>query len=136
MSDYPDVPDAVLGAVRALCSALPEVVEQRAWTGVRWQVRRKTFAHVVVVEPHRPQAYARAVGAEQQSTVLTFRSESPELDVLVMSGYPFFRTPWNARTVGMIIDSYDVGELRELLTDSYCAAAPTALANKVCRPTG
>lgn len=135
MNDYPDVPDEVLTVVSAVCTALPEVVEERAWTGIRWRIRSRTFAHVLVVEPGRPEAYAKAARLSAPATVLTFRSEAPELDVLLRSGPPFFRTPWGEDTVGMIIDEFDRDEVRELLTDSYCLLAPKKLAAAVDRPT-
>ncbi|OZC53790.1 hypothetical protein CH267_16475 [Rhodococcus sp. 06-621-2] len=134
MSDYPDVPESILKVIRAVCSRLPETVEERAWTGVRWRVRTRTFAHVLVVEPGRPASYADAAGLAEPATVLTFRSEAPELDVLLRSGPPFFATPWGQDTVGMLVDDADEDELSELLTDSYCLLAPRKLAESVDRP--
>jgi hypothetical protein len=87
-----------------------------------------------VVEPGRPAAYASAAGLVAPATVLTFRSEAPELDVLLRSGLPFFATTWGQDTVGMIVDLFDPDELRELLTDSYCVLAPKKLASTVERP--
>ncbi|MGA9870113.1 MAG: MmcQ/YjbR family DNA-binding protein [Rhodococcus sp. (in: high G+C Gram-positive bacteria)] len=135
MSDYPDVPEPVLSLIRHVCTSLPEVVEEAAWTGTRWQIRSRTFAHVLVVEPERPEAFARAGRIDSTSTVLTFRSEAPEYDVLVRLGHPFFRAPWGEDTVGLIVaDLHDSDEIRELLTDSYCILAPQKLVEAVDRP--
>nr|WP_296766199.1 MmcQ/YjbR family DNA-binding protein [Rhodococcus sp. (in: high G+C Gram-positive bacteria)] len=136
MSDYPEVPDPVLNVVRRICTGFPEIDEQRAWTGIRWRVRTKTIAHLLVVEPGRPEAYSRAASVDRPTTVLTFRSEPPELEVLVRSGHPFFVTPWGQDSVGMIIDEFDPEELRELLTESYCLSAPKKLAESIIRPPG
>jgi hypothetical protein len=124
--DYTDVPTAVMEGLRAACMALPDVVEQQAWAGTRWMVRRRTFAHVLTVDsPAGP------------STVLTFRSSGPELDVLRASGHPFFRPGWGTDTVGMVLDAdVDWDEVAELVTDSYCILAPKKLAALVDRPDG
>lgn len=135
MTDYPDVPEHILSVVRAVCSGLPETVEESAWTGIRWRVRNRTFAHVLVVEPGRPAAFAEAAGVTAPATVLTFRSEAPELEVLLRSGPPFFAAPWGEDTVGMLVDGADHHELEELLTDSYCVLAPRKLAESVDRPS-
>lgn len=43
------VPAAVVERLRAICLALPGAAEEPAWVGIRWWVRRKAFAHVLVV---------------------------------------------------------------------------------------
>ena len=47
--------------------------------GVRWCIRKKNFAHVLVVDGGWPPAYARAVGAPGPLCALTFRTPEPEL---------------------------------------------------------
>lgn len=132
-----DVPDAVLGRLRGICAALPEVHEERAWVGVRWRVRGRTFAHVLVTAGGRPAAHVRASGAADGTCLLVFRSSGVELDVLGRTGPPFFRPPWGADTVGMVLGTDpDWAEVGELLTESYCTRAPRALVARVERPGG
>jgi hypothetical protein len=78
-----------LERVRALCLALPEVVEEQAWVGTRWTIRKKNFAHVVEIVDGHPPAYAEAADATS-ATVLTFRAAPDELDALANAGPPFF----------------------------------------------
>jgi hypothetical protein len=126
MTEYADVPAAVLDELRTICLGLPEVHEQQAWVGRRWCVRKRTFAHVFAVDsPQGP------------TTAMQFRSSGPELDVLVRTGHPFFRAGWGANVVGMVLDgSTDWDEVRELVTESYCVMAPKKLVALVERPEG
>ncbi len=45
-----DVPDDIEERLRKLCLGLPDAYEERAWAGMRWQVRKRTFTHVLGVE--------------------------------------------------------------------------------------
>jgi hypothetical protein len=126
----------VVATVRAVCLGLPEAYEEAAWTGTRWRVRTKTFAHVLAIEDGWPPVYAREAGTEGPATVLMFRSSGPELDALRHQGRPFFAPVWRADEVGMVVDAdVDWSEVAELLTESYCVLAPKALADRVDRPT-
>ncbi len=89
-----DVPVDILERLRAVCRALPETREEQAWVGVRWRVRARTFAHVLVIADGHPPAYAKAAGTHGPATVVTFRSPQPELDALTNTGHPFFRPVW------------------------------------------
>jgi hypothetical protein len=130
-----EVPAVVLERLRAVCRALPETREETAWVGIRWRVRTKTFAHVLVIADGHPPAYARAAGTDGPVTVLTFRSPRPELDALTNTGHPFFRPVWAPDIVGMVIgDDADWTEIAELLTESFCLLAPGKLAGRVTRP--
>lgn len=132
----PTVPDELLAELRAVCLGLPEAYEEQAWVGTRWRVRGQTFAHVLGIDAGWPPAYARAAATDGPSWVLMFRSSGPELDVLRHSGRPFFAPPWRQDEVGMILPAdVDWQEVAELVTDSYCAQAPKALASSVDRPT-
>ena len=124
MTDYADVSPEVVAQLRAICLALPEAWQDAPWAGVRWRIRNRTFAHVLVVDsPAGP------------DTLLLFRSAPPELDVLVRSGHPFFQPGAPAGAVGMVIDDgVDWAEVQELVTDSYCLLAPKKLAARVDRP--
>lgn len=136
MRDYADAPAEIVAKLRSICLALPEAYQERAWVGTRWRVRKRTFAHVLTVEPDWPRAYARAAGPEATSCVLTFRSPASELEALRHAGHPFFKPSWGADVLGMVIeDGVDWTEVGELLTESYCVLAPKKLAGLVDRPT-
>lgn len=133
------VPDDVVARLRATCGRLPEVVEEPAWVGLRWRIRTRTFAHVLVVADGRPQAHARALGGARAASgpvvVLTFRSAGEELSVLEQAGPPFFSPVWFEGIVGMELDdATDWDEVAELVTESYCLLAPKKLATLVPRP--
>ena len=127
--DYPEVPDKVVKRLHKICAALPETHEERAWTGRRWMIRKRTFAHVLAVENNSSPAFARASGRADDVVVMTFRSMGPELVALRNAGHPFFAPGWGHNVVGMVIDEKtDWGEVAELLADSYCVLAPKKLA--------
>ena len=44
-----EIPTAVLERLRTICTALPGAVEEEAWAGIRWTIRRKNLAHVVAI---------------------------------------------------------------------------------------
>ena len=135
MIEYSDVDADVISRLRTICLRLPDAYEEQAWTGLRWMVRRKTFAHVLAVEDGQPQAHARAVGDPGPVTILTFRSQGPELDALAHAGHPFFYAGWGRDVLGMVLDhDTDWQEVGELLTESYCVLAPAKLVAQVDRP--
>ena len=135
MTERADVAPEVVEALRAICAALPEAYEEPAWVGTRWRIRTKTFGHVAHIEDGWPPAYVRAVGSDGPLTVLTFRSDGPELEALAASGHPFFKPVWWTDVVGMILDeATDWVEVAELLTESYCLLAPKKLTAQVDRP--
>ncbi len=121
-----DVPPEVEARVRALCLDLPEAYEERAWVGTRWMVRRRTFAQVLGVED-----------ADGPRVVLVFRAHGDELEVLRNAGPPFLLLGWGRDALGLVIDdTTDWDEVRELVTESFCAMAPKKLAALVERPDG
>ena len=128
-------PGEVVAAVGAVCGALPETREEAAWVGTRWRVRSKTFAHVLTIDAGWPPAYARAAATDGPAMVLMFRSTGEELAALRVGSPPFFAPPWRADEVGLVLgDDIDWDEVRELLTESYCACAPAKLVALVARP--
>ena len=136
MTEQADVPREIVAELRAVCLGLPEAYEEQAWVGTRWRIRKRTFAHVLLVDSGWPPAYARAAATNGPATVVTFRSSGPELDALRGSGHPFFAPVWRADEVGMVLDAaLDWQEVAELVTDSYCVVAPKALLRLVNRPT-
>jgi hypothetical protein len=133
VADKPDVPLEIVARLSEICLALPDAYEEEAWVGERWRVRKRTFAHVLMVEEGYPPAYARAVGDDGPFCVVTFRS--PEADVLGELHHRFFRARWGPDVAGMVLDDEtDWDEVAELLADSYCIMAPKKLSALVARP--
>jgi hypothetical protein len=127
-------PGPLVARVRAICSAFPEAHEERAWVGIRWRIRTRTFAHVLTIDEGWPPAYARAAAVDGPAHVLMFRSTEPELDVLRHAGPPLFPTPWRHDEIGIhLTGEIDWAEITELLTESYCTQAPRRLAARLDR---
>ena len=127
-----EVPAELLARVRARCAALPEAHEEEAWTGTRWRVRKRTFAHVLLIEDGWPPAYARAAGTDGPAVVLTFRSSPAEREALRSSGPPYFVPEWGRDDAGLLLDGgTDWAEVAELVTESYRLLAPRALARQI-----
>jgi hypothetical protein len=124
-----DVPPEILGHLRPICLGLPETYEEAAWIGVRWRIRKRTFAHVATLDPDR---YARAARAGRPVEVITFRAPLAEIPALAASGFPFYRADWGTDVMGMFLGrDTDWAEVGELLADSYCILAPKKLARQV-----
>ncbi len=120
-----DVPEDLVLRMRRLCLGLPDAYEERAWVGTRWMVRRRTFAHLLCIED--------VDGTP--SAVLAFRSAGEELEALRNAGHPFFVLGWGRDAMGMVLDvGTDWGEVRELVTESFCLLAPQKLVVLVERP--
>ncbi|MFG3577975.1 MmcQ/YjbR family DNA-binding protein [Micromonospora chersina] len=137
MTDRGDVPPEILDRLRPACLALPDAYEEPAWVGTRWRIRKRTFAHVLTVDPDHQAAYARAVASDEPICVLTFRSPGDEIAGLLAVGHPFYKADWGADVVVMVLDDgVDWAEVGELLTESYCVLAPKKLAALVDRPSG
>ncbi len=122
----------VVARLAAIALALPEAVEQDAWTGVRWRIRGKTFAHVLVAQEGYTSAYRDVTGVTEPTTVLTFRSSGDELLALTHAGPPFYQPPWSPTVVGMVLDdATDWAEVAELVTESYRFCAPQKLVRQL-----
>jgi hypothetical protein len=122
----------VVARLGAIALALPEAVEQDAWTGVRWRIRSKTFAHVMVGQEGYESSFRDITGIAEPTTVLTFRSSGDELVALVHAGLPFYRPPWSPTIVGMVLDdATDWVEVAELVTESYRFCAPQKLVRQL-----
>ncbi|WP_327000002.1 MmcQ/YjbR family DNA-binding protein [Dactylosporangium sp. NBC_01737] len=129
MTSPGDVPDDILGRLRPICLGLPEAYEEPAWVGTRWRIRKRTFAHVLVVDPAHQATYARAVGTSGPLCVVTFRVPGDEIAALLAGGHPFHRASWGVDVVVMVLDDdADWQEITELVTDSYRVLAPKRLA--------
>jgi predicted DNA-binding protein (MmcQ/YjbR family) len=120
--------------VASIALALPDAYEEDAWTGVRWRVRSRTFAHVLVAQEGYTSAYREMTGVTEPTTVLTFRSSGDELLALTHAGPPFYRPPWSPTVVGMVLDEdTDWDEVAELVTESYRFCAPQKLRHRLDR---
>jgi hypothetical protein len=126
-------PDAeIVVKVSATALALPEAHEEDAWTGVRWRIRAKTFAHVMVAQAGFESSFRDVTGAADATTVLIFRATGEELLALVHTGMPFYKPPWSPTIVGMVLDDdTDWAEVGDLVTESYRICAPQKLATSL-----
>jgi predicted DNA-binding protein (MmcQ/YjbR family) len=119
----------VVARLGAIALALPETVEEDAWTGVRWRVRGKTFAHVMVAQTGFESSFRDITGVTDPTTVLTFHATGEELLALVHAGLPFYKPPWSPTIVGVVLDDdTDWAEVADLVTESYRFCAPRKLA--------
>ena len=127
-----DVPAEILDRLRPICLGLPETYEEPAWVGIRWRVRKRTFAHVLTVDPDHQRVISRAAATDEPVCLMTFRASGAELQALVSAGPPYFKASWGDDVVGIVFDTdVDWDEVAELLTDSYCVLAPKRLAAQV-----
>jgi hypothetical protein len=127
--------ESIVDRIRATTLGLPEAYEEDAWTGVRWCVRGRNFAHVLVVDDGKPHSYARSAEVDGAATVLTFRAVGDELVFLANAGPPYFKPPWSATVVGVVLGAdTDWTEVAELLTESYRACAPQKLVRLLGQP--
>ncbi len=122
----------VVARIASTALALPDAYEQDAWTGVRWRVRNKTFAHVLVSQEGYTSAYRDMTGVTEPTTVLTFRSSGDELLALANAGPPFYQPPWSPTVVCMVLDDdTDWEEVAELVAESYRSCAPIKLRHRL-----
>jgi hypothetical protein len=129
---HPAVPHEIITELRSVCMELPEVEEESAWVGTRWSVRKKNFAHVLMIAGGWPPAYAQAAGSEGPICVLTFRSQGRELEPPSFGQHPFFRPVWFPNIVGMALEGQiDWDRVARLLIVSYRVLAPKKLASLV-----
>ena len=134
MTEDAEVSPGIVTALRSVCLALPEAYEEKAWVGTRWRIRKKTFAHVLMIDAGWPPAYARVARSDGPICVMTFRSKLPELDAFAYTWAPFFRPGWWPDIVGMVLDAEaDWDEVGELINESYCMLAPKNLAESIAR---
>ncbi|QKE84566.1 MmcQ/YjbR family DNA-binding protein [Arthrobacter sp. NEB 688] len=125
---------AVVARVADTVLALPDAYEEDAWTGVRWRVRNKTFAHAAVSQEGYLSTYRDLTGVTRPTTVLTFRSAGEELHALTHMGPPFYKPPWSPTIVGMVLDDdTDWDEVAELVIESYRYCAPAKLGRQLDR---
>ena len=118
--------------LRATCSRLPETYEEPAWVGTRWRIRKKTFAHVLMIAGGWPPAYAEAAATQGLACVLTFRSSLAAFEPDAFRRSPFFRPRWFPDIAGITLDNKtDWDEIAVLVTASYALLAPKKLAQSI-----
>ena len=128
------IPAAVLSRLRAICLDFPEVAEEKAWTGTRWTVRSKNFAHVLMLDAGWPPAYAQASGLSGPACVLTFRLPPAHVGAPRMARAPFFRPVWFDNIAGLSLGKdTDWDDVESLLKESYRVMAPKKLADSLPR---
>jgi len=124
----------VVARVSSTALTLPEAYEEDAWTGVRWRIRSKTFAHVLVAQLGYTSAYREITGVTEPTTVLTFQSSGDELLALAHAGPRFYQPPWSPTAIGMVLDDdTEWEEVAELVTESYRLCAPQKLRRQLDR---
>jgi hypothetical protein len=122
----------VVRRLGAIALALPEAHEQDAWTGVRWRIRSRTFAHVMVGQEGYESSFRDITGIAEPTTVVTFHSSGDELLALTHAPLPFYKPPWSGTIVGLVLDeATDWDEVAELLTESYRCCAPQKLVRRL-----
>jgi hypothetical protein len=118
-----------LARVRLAALELPEVIEEQAWAGTRWCVRKKNFAHVLGIEDGWPPAYAKAAGTKGPACVLTFRLRAEKCQAARFARAPFFRPVWFPNIAGLVVGAdTDWDEVDVLIRESYQVLAPKKLA--------
>lgn len=134
MSERPEVPPDIVAKLAAICLGLPEANQENAWTGVRWMVAKKNFAHVVHIEDGWPPAYAEAAHTSGPADVLTFRLPLAQLALPRYARAPFFKPVWFADIIGRVVDAQtDWDEVAEFVTASYAMLAPKRLVARLDR---
>jgi predicted DNA-binding protein (MmcQ/YjbR family) len=124
-------PEALLvERVGELALSLPGAHEEDAWTGVRWRVRQRTFAHVVAL--HHADAVDRVGVTDGRTvTVVTLRSAGEERAALRAIGPPYLDS-WADDVVAVVLDEdTDWSELQELVVESYRLMAPGSLVREL-----
>lgn len=128
MPEYEDVPSWILDGLRPICAGLPQAYEELAWVGVRWRVRKRTFAHVRPVPADQLPVSGRAAESNGVANLIQFRAAGEEFHVLTSMGFPFSRAGWGTDVVNMVFTpTVDWSEVRELITESYRVLAPVSL---------
>lgn len=103
-----ELPAAVIARLRSLHAGRADVVEEAAWTGVRWRHGSVTIAHVVLINDGWPPAYARAACTDGPTCVLTVRCPREDVEALsAVSGHyfaPAWGINWNPSVLGIRLD--------------------------------
>jgi len=122
----PDPDPALAVRVAPYALALPGASEEDAWTGLRWRVRGRTFAHVMAL--HHADTVDR-LGAPEDAvvTVVRLRCIGSERAVLAATGPPYLPAD-DGEVLSVVLGSdTDWEEVGELVTESWRLLAPARL---------
>ncbi len=129
----PEPDPRLVARVGETALTLPEAYEEDAWTGVRWRVRKRTFAHVQALH-HADAADRLGITDGRTVTVVTLRSVGEERAALAAIGPPFLAS-WADDVVAVVLeDATDWRELAELVAESYRLLAPARLVRRLEAP--
>ncbi|MCH1868512.1 MmcQ/YjbR family DNA-binding protein [Nocardioides sp. CFH 31398] len=122
----PDPDPSLAVRVAPYALALPGAYEEDAWTGLRWRVRGRTFAHVMAL--HHADAVAR-LGAAPDAvvTVVRLRCVGPERAALAAIGQPYLPADDDEVLSVVLGPDTDWEEVGELVTESWRVLAPARL---------
>lgn len=99
--------------VRAFALALPEAHQASHMGRPDLRVRNKIFATL-----------------PQDGRTVNMKTTPQALDMLLRDDTKAFKDVWGGRWVGVELTRVDAAEVRELLVEAYCLAAPRALASQ------
>jgi hypothetical protein len=125
MSSPVEIPEDIVGRVRTLCLALPEVTVRVDYsltrtrsTALSFDIRRRSFCLLVaVVKP-----------TGKTLPLLVLRADPDEREALLSNGHPFFAPRAGPGRIGVLLtEATDWEEIRELVTESYRVLAPKKL---------
>jgi predicted DNA-binding protein (MmcQ/YjbR family) len=126
----PEPDPRLVARVAEVALPLPDAYEEDAWTGVRWRVRKRTFAHVVALR-HAEAVERVAITDARIVTVVTLRSTGEERAALAALGPPYLSS-WTDDAVAVVLDDdTDWRELEELVVESYRLLAPNRLVREL-----
>ena len=126
----PEPDPQLVARVGEVALSLPDAHEEDAWTGVRWRIRQRTFAHVVALH-HDAAAKRLGITDGRTVTVVTLRSVGEERAALAAIGPPYLDS-WTDDVVAVVLDDdTDWSELGELVVESYRLMAPRRLVREL-----
>ena len=125
MSATAEVPEDIVGRIRALCLALPEAtvrvddsLTRTRSTAHSFDIRQRSFCLLVAVED----------STGKPVPLLVLRADRDEREALLSVGHPFFSPRAGRDRIGvMLTDDTDWEQIRELVTESCRILAPKKL---------
>ena len=129
----PEPDPQLVARVGEVALGLPDAHEEDAWTGVRWRIRQRTFAHVVALH-HDAATIRLGITDGRTVTVVTLRSVGEERAALAAIGPPYLDS-WTDDVVAVVLDEdTDWSELGELIVESYRLMAPQRFVRELDAP--
>lgn len=119
-----ELPRTIVERVRHICCQHAGVIEEAAWTGLRWRTGTTAVAHLVLIDDGWPPAYARAAGTSGPLCVLTVRADRADVDALTRNTAAYFAPAWGTQWTPSVLgirldDSTDWNEVAEHVGLSY-----------------